>query len=242
VEKLQVVQNNGLRIVTGSHKKVFIDHLHTETQMLKVGQHIDLLSSQFLANALRQDHPSHAVVTLPPGPRTKKETSYSKNIELVCPHLTDNVMLQMNYKKAVSRLHTSAVAQALCASTPNKVLSRFPPRINPEKETLSRAHRCTLTQLRSGECHYLREYLHSIGKSDDDLCPACEAASHTTRHLFECSACPTDLVVTCGYTPVKLPSSSPIFLPSFFTCLLLLLFSLFAFLQNLLLLELYQMD
>jgi hypothetical protein len=77
-------------------------------------------------------------VTLPSGPRAKKETLFSNNIELVRPHLTDGFMLEVNFKKAISWLHTSAVAQALCASTLNKVLGRFPPSVNPEEETLSR--------------------------------------------------------------------------------------------------------
>jgi hypothetical protein len=76
IEKLQKVQNEAFRIVMGCHKKTSIDHLHAETQMLKVGEHIDLLSSQFLVNTFQRDHPSHAVVTLPQGPRTKKETLY----------------------------------------------------------------------------------------------------------------------------------------------------------------------
>jgi hypothetical protein len=83
VEKLQKVQNAGLRIVTGCHKKASIDHLHAETEMLTVNKHIDLLSLQFLVIALQPDHPSHSVVTPPWGPRTKKHTLYSKNIQAV---------------------------------------------------------------------------------------------------------------------------------------------------------------
>jgi hypothetical protein len=87
----------------------------------------------------------------------------------------------VNYKKVISGLHTTAVSKALCASTPNKVLGEYPPRINPEEETLAHAHPCALTQLHSGECHHLRTYLHAndaIDKADDNLCPEYGSASH----------------------------------------------------------------
>jgi hypothetical protein len=77
------------------------------------------------------------VVTLPPGPRTKKHMLYSRNIEAVRPHLRDGIIQSTRYKKVVSSLHTSAVSAALRASAPNKLLGRHPPDINPEEETTS---------------------------------------------------------------------------------------------------------
>ena len=193
--RLQRVQNSALRTATGCHMRTSIDHLHAECKILKVDQHIDLLASQFLANALTPDHPSHGVVTLPLGPRSKKHTLYSKNIAAVSPYLRDGIIPPSNYKKVVSSLHTAAVSAALRASAPNKLLGVHPPDINPEEETLSRPHRCVLTQLRADECHRLKSYMHAIGKSTDDLCPECGLTSQSVSHLFECPSFPTVLTI-----------------------------------------------
>jgi hypothetical protein len=192
VQKLQRVQNVGLRIVTCSQKRASIDYLHAETQMLRVDQHI-LISTQFLANIFQRDHPFHVVMTLPPDRRSMKETLYSKNIETVRPHLHDGVILAGNYKRVIKHLHTSAVSKALCASSLNKVLGLYPPSVSAEEETLTRCHCCTLNQLHSGECHRLHSYQFSIRKAKDDLCPECCTASYATSNLFECTFFPNNL-------------------------------------------------
>jgi hypothetical protein len=124
-----------------------------------------------------------------------KETLHSKHISNVQQHLTDGVMLDINYKKAISSIHSAAVAKAVCAAGPNLVLGRYPPEVNKEEETLTRSHRCALHQLRGGYCHRLNLYLHSIGKADSDLCPECRVASQTTAHLFECRKFPTNFTL-----------------------------------------------
>jgi hypothetical protein len=75
LKALQVIQNGALRTVTGCHMKTPIVHLHTECKELKVKDHLDLLSTQFLASAMRPSHTSHSVVTAPAGPCRMKETS-----------------------------------------------------------------------------------------------------------------------------------------------------------------------
>ena len=54
MEKIQVAQNEALRISTSTHKMSSIDHLHCEAQMLKVTEYSDLLSAQYLVECL--DH------------------------------------------------------------------------------------------------------------------------------------------------------------------------------------------
>ena len=48
IGKIQRAQNEALRITTGSHKMSSIDHLHSETEMLQVENHLNLLSAQYL--------------------------------------------------------------------------------------------------------------------------------------------------------------------------------------------------
>ena len=69
MDKLQRIQNQALRIATGSLLKADIQHLHSESSVLPLPDHLRMLCSQFLAGALRPTHPSHALVTQDPGPR-----------------------------------------------------------------------------------------------------------------------------------------------------------------------------
>ena len=49
-KKIQTVQNAALRTATGAHKMASIDHLHQESLTLKVKDHSDMLSAQYLVN------------------------------------------------------------------------------------------------------------------------------------------------------------------------------------------------
>ena len=46
---LQTAQNEALRIATGCHKISHADHLHTETKLLPVKYHSELLAKQYLS-------------------------------------------------------------------------------------------------------------------------------------------------------------------------------------------------
>ena len=48
IGKIQRAQNEALRIITGSHKMSSIDHIHSETKLLQVEDHLNLLSAQYL--------------------------------------------------------------------------------------------------------------------------------------------------------------------------------------------------
>ena len=50
--KIQYTQNETLRIATGCHKMSSINHLHTEADILKVREHSELLSAQYLARCM----------------------------------------------------------------------------------------------------------------------------------------------------------------------------------------------
>ena len=63
IKRLQSIQNAGLRLVSGCVKMSAEEHLHTEAKMLSVNDHLQLLSSQYLASAMRADHPLHPTVT-----------------------------------------------------------------------------------------------------------------------------------------------------------------------------------
>ena len=109
LSKLQNPQNAGLRAVTGCHKIASQTHLHAETQMLPVADHVRMLSAQFLASCLRPSHPSHATVTLPSGPRQMKETLQSAHYDDVCDFLIDDVLPAERYNNVKSIIHATFV-------------------------------------------------------------------------------------------------------------------------------------
>ena len=49
-------QNEALRIAAGYHKMFSIDHLHVEAEMLKVKEHSDLLSAQYLTRCMEPEN------------------------------------------------------------------------------------------------------------------------------------------------------------------------------------------
>ena len=119
--KLQIIQNKALRIATGCYTASSADHVHHETKTLPMSEHLSLLSTQFLANALKPLHVSHAVVTTPLGPWRMKETLQSKFCDAVSPFLTDGVIPPASYNQVLTTLHTTAVAKAIASSGPNRV-------------------------------------------------------------------------------------------------------------------------
>ena len=80
-KKIQCTQNEALRIFTGSHKMSSIDHLHSETNMLLVEDHLNLLSAQYLVHCLDTDNVCHHITTMDHPPREMKETMKNKTIQ-----------------------------------------------------------------------------------------------------------------------------------------------------------------
>ena len=177
-----------------------VHHLHHETKILPISDHLKMLNTQFLATALQPNHPSHRQVTLPPGPRssTRIPTLQSAYFDQL-RHLTvDGIIPPDTIKTALKDIHTRTVTDFLSRANPNKVLGTPPPDIAASEAELPRHHRTTLSQLRSGYCSRLNSFRHRIGLSEVDSCPECGASSHTVHHLFRCPAHPTRL------TPVDL--------------------------------------
>jgi hypothetical protein len=146
-----------MRLITGCHKARDIDHLHTETKLMPVAAHLNVLCTQFLSSCLRPSHPSHGVVKLPPGPRRNakgrplKETLSSKFLGALSPYLQDGIVTELSYKHTKDSIHTSDVSAVIASASQNKFLGTRPPVIHPSERTLPRAYQTTLSQLR-GDC------------------------------------------------------------------------------------------
>ena len=64
IYKIQRAQNEALRIITGSHKMSSIDHIHSETKMLQVEDHLNLLSAQYLVQYLDTENVCHHITKM----------------------------------------------------------------------------------------------------------------------------------------------------------------------------------
>ena len=191
---LQASQNAAVRVATGCVKMTAVDHLQAEAKMMGVQDHCEMLSQQFLLATTLPDHPNHSNIDAAP-PRLMKSTLRTRFADSVRPLTADGVTDSVSYKQGLKTIHTNCVATTIRKQTNNKVLNAPAPRINKTETSLPRKTRTTLAQLRSGYATTLNSYLHRINPTTypTDACPNCSSAPHTTAHLFQCSANPTDL-------------------------------------------------
>lgn len=195
IEKLQRVQNSGLRIVTGCHRSTPIDVLHQEAKVLKTKAHTDMISCQFLASARHQQgHPCNNLANSTERPRAMKHTlasKYHSKIQTAINNLNNKrptpTATHQNIKQ---QIHTDAVNLAINSYKANPVLNDTPPTVNESADNLPRRIQKLGAQLRSGHSIFLNSYRHRINNETSNLCPHCKTAIDDTRHLFACPNAP----------------------------------------------------
>ena len=168
--------------------------LHSETNMLPVKQHFDMLSVQNLASTLRPDHPANEPVRRPAGRRDKKKTLQSKFRDDVADRLVDGSLPPGAYPETKKAIHTKYVSQSIAALENNSLLNAPAPEIDASEKQLPRPYRSALSQLRSSHCTNLASYQHRVGRSDSPICPHCRLFEETTDHIFSCASIPTGLL------------------------------------------------
>ena len=109
-----------------------IDHLHSETEMLQVEDHLNLLSVQYLVQCLDTENVCHHITKMDLPPREMKETILTRHNQTVLP------LLANNRKGILQVLHTSFVNTAIDNMKDNRVLNNRPPHINDKETLLSR--------------------------------------------------------------------------------------------------------
>ena len=125
IGKIQISQNEALRITTGSHKMSSIDHLLNETEMLTVKQHSDLLSAQYLVQCLDPDHVCHNITTMDDPPHQMKHTLHTRHYPTVQP------LLAATEKETLQAVHTESSCHQ-GHQQPNRVLHNRPPPFSSE--------------------------------------------------------------------------------------------------------------
>ena len=98
-----------------------IDHLHSETKMLQLEDHLNHLSAQYLVHCLDTENVCHHINTLDHPPREMTETLFTRHNQTVLPLLA-------NTKKAsLQAVHTSFVNTEIDNMTDNRGLQTTQP-------------------------------------------------------------------------------------------------------------------
>ena len=105
-----------------------IDHLHSETKMLLVEDHLNLISAQYVVHCLDTDNVCHHITTMGHPPRKMKETLFTRHNQTV-------VLLLASTKKESFHavVYTSFISTAIDNMMDNRILNYRPPPINEEK-------------------------------------------------------------------------------------------------------------
>src|SRR3989441_6816734 len=72
LQKLQTTQNNALRVITGCTSDTNTQHLHQETKILPLSNHLKLHASQLRQKSQLPTHPLHDLTQKVSCPRRKK--------------------------------------------------------------------------------------------------------------------------------------------------------------------------
>ena len=202
------MQNAVLRTVTGCPQDTNIHHMHDETLILPIHEHLQFHASQY---KLKTQHPSHSLhkhTTYFNTPRLKptilNNGCYTTNIP-TDPHTVTTTDIKTNMR----HIHTSIVSRHLATRDNNKILRTPPAHISSSEEILPRLIRRTLAQLRTNKSPFLKSYLHKVNAKShpSPLCPLCNTHIHNTHHLFNCTHIRTTLSPLDLWTdPARVPA------------------------------------
>ena len=186
--KLQAAQNACLRLVTGTHRMAAEDFLHDEAKVLKVREHWDLLSTQYLAATYCPSHPCHELSFRTQGLREVHKSLHLRHRDqaearLIWDPGIPGPTRRLDRKATFKGIHSSVVRDALQNREQNRVLGARPPAVSCKEKRLPRASRSVLAQFRSGFSIHTNHYRHRVW-GVPDACPSCNG----TPHVFNCHA------------------------------------------------------
>jgi len=183
---LQTIQNKALKIIIGCTQTTPTDHIHQETKVLKVKDHLDIRDTQILAAAsTNQHHPLHYMTDHPHTPKNIKTTPCTRYHTQLLSSLPPRPH-QTSFQK---HIHTQITRRSIQSLKDNTLLHARPPDIHPTELTLPREDRVHLARLRCGHHPALLSYQKRLDDAVGDACPGCNTAPHTIKHIMEdCTA------------------------------------------------------
>ena len=108
--------------------------------MIPVRDHLDMLSEQYLASALRPDHPAHEPVSRPAGRRDKKKTLQSRFKDNIEAHLVDGSLPPGAFPEVKKEIHTRYVSKAISAQGNHPLLNQPTPEVTKTEQDLPRSY------------------------------------------------------------------------------------------------------
>ncbi|XP_076029826.1 uncharacterized protein LOC143018351 [Oratosquilla oratoria] len=179
---LQIIQNKALKTITGCTNTSPTDHLHHETKVLKVKDHLDMRGTQTLAAATTNtSHPLHYIAEHPHTPRNIKTTPkdlYYAQILSSLPPQPPNTSLRKH-------IHNHITHRSINTLKDNTLLHARPPDIHPSESSLPRKDRVHLARLRCGHHPALLSYQKRLDDRVVNSCSGCNTSPHTIQHIME---------------------------------------------------------
>ena len=190
VKKLQTIQNSALCTATGCTKDTNIQHLHDETNVLSLNEHLKLHASQLRNKTQLPTHPLNKLNNLNANSIHIRETIFDNKDFTFNKDYEDEEITKEIIESYKIQIHTELVEKYAENKSVNEVLQTIAPKINTIEETLSREVRRTLSQLRINKSPILFSYMHKINPTNftSPSCPLCNNnIKHDTYHLFNCN-------------------------------------------------------
>ena len=187
------MQNAALKTTTECTQYTNI-HLHDETLILPIHEHLQLHASQYKQKPQHPSHPLHKHTTYFNTPRLKnplQQRLLHKNIP-ADPHIVTTRDIKTN----MCHIHSSiVVSRHLATQGNNKILRTTPPHIISSEEILPRLTLRTLSQLRTNKSTFLKSYLHKVDAKSHPppVCSLCNTHIHNTHNIFNCTHIHTTL-------------------------------------------------
>ena len=123
--KLQMIQNQALRIATGCLKMSSEDHIHQESKVLPIQTHSQMICKQYLAGCKHTLHPGNKNLGAPPPPRDKKKT-----LQVFEQEVSEFFNNGQTIDGAIKNIHTNTMKEMVRNYSNNRVLSAPPPEID----------------------------------------------------------------------------------------------------------------
>ena len=164
-----------MKIATGCTHDTNIQHLHDETNILPIYQHLQ-----------HPTHPLHKLTIHPHTPRLKKQTTFNNINYTTNIDTHPNTVTQQQITANSTQIHTSIVHTYLIQHNHNKLIQQIAPKISLSEISLSTETRHTLAQLRTNKSPILMSYLHKVDETHYPS-PLCKTHPHTTEHLLNCT-------------------------------------------------------
>ena len=181
VDKLQITQNKALRIATGCVKSTPINHLHSETKVMQIRNHLDMRGTQFIHQAhINTNHPCHELLNLA---QERNMIRYNTPTQHYLDKLSTIPITDNGHRDIHTHYTRLEVTNAF-----NRILDAPPPEINNSESSLPRHDRVILSRARCGHLPELNHYKKRIGAADTAPCRACANpdVEETIGHIFEC--------------------------------------------------------